>query len=187
MISEEEGVLLCDYNKSLNLDLLYDQYSPFKLDYMKNDECLAEFRARKRDIPLLEEALQIPEEFTLKQRSVLGGTEGLCTLLKRLTCPCRYSNMLPRFDCPVPVLCIMKDAGRMQLLAKSYCIHEQVSIPPLSGNISFSTRKSFFLIHSGSIRRSEWKPITISSFLGFWRQWSFRCFDILLCVPGAPV
>jgi len=50
VISEEECVLLCDYNKSLNLDLPYDQYSRFKLDYMENDECLAEFRARKRDI-----------------------------------------------------------------------------------------------------------------------------------------
>ena len=93
MISEE-CVLLYDYKKSLNLDLPYDQYSRFKLDDMENDECLAEFRARKRDIHLLEGAVQIPEEFTLKQRSVLGGTEGLCTLLKGLTCPCRYSDML---------------------------------------------------------------------------------------------
>lgn len=32
----EECVLLYDYNKSLNLDLPYDQYSRFKLDYMEN-------------------------------------------------------------------------------------------------------------------------------------------------------
>jgi len=52
---------------------------------MEDDECLAEFRVRKRDIPLLEEALQIPDKFTLEQRSVVGETEGLCMLLKRLT------------------------------------------------------------------------------------------------------
>ena len=33
---------------------------------MEDDECLAEFRARKRDISLLEEALQIPEEFMME-------------------------------------------------------------------------------------------------------------------------
>ena len=73
MISEEEFVLLFDHNKSSNLDLRYDQYPLFDLDDMEDDECLAEFRVRKRDIPLLEEALQIPEEFTLEQRSVVGG------------------------------------------------------------------------------------------------------------------
>ena len=69
-------------------------------------ECLAEFRVRKRDIPTLKEALQIPEEFMLEQRSVVRGTEGLCMLLKRLTYPCRYGDMLPRFARPVPVLCM---------------------------------------------------------------------------------
>ena len=71
-ISEEEFVLLYDYNKSSNLDLRYDQYPLFELDNMEDDECLAEFRVRRRDIPLLEEALQIPDEFTLEQRSVVG-------------------------------------------------------------------------------------------------------------------
>jgi len=72
VISEEEFVLLYDYNKSSNLDLRYDQYPHFEVDNMEDDECLAEFRVRKRDIPLLEEALHIPEEFTLTQRSVVG-------------------------------------------------------------------------------------------------------------------
>ena len=44
---------------------------------MEDDECLAEFRVRKRGIPLSEEALQIPEGLTLRQRSVVGGMEDL--------------------------------------------------------------------------------------------------------------
>ena len=72
MISEEDFLLLYDCNKSSNLDLRYDQYPFFDLDDMKDYECLAEFRVRKRDFPLLQEALQIPEEFTLEQRSVVG-------------------------------------------------------------------------------------------------------------------
>lgn len=54
---------------------------------MENYECLAEFGARKPDIVLLEEALQIPGEFTLKQRSVLGGNEGLMQAPKEANMP----------------------------------------------------------------------------------------------------
>lgn len=86
-VISEDCVLLYDYNKSLNLDLPYDQYSRLKLDYMDNYECLAEFGARKPDIVLLEEALQIPGEFTLKQRSVLGGNEGLMHASKEANMP----------------------------------------------------------------------------------------------------
>lgn len=59
---------MCFYN----IRLPYDQYYLFDLDDLKDDECLAEFRAIKRDMPLLKEALQIPDEFTLEQRSVVG-------------------------------------------------------------------------------------------------------------------
>ena len=121
MISEEEFVFLYDYNKSSNLNLRYDHYPLFDLDDMEDDECLAEFRVRKSDIPLLEEALQIPEEFTLEQRSVVGGTEGLCMLLKRLTYPCRYGDMLPRFGRPVSVLCMATNC----VLDHIYAIHHR--------------------------------------------------------------
>ena len=30
--------------------------------------------------------------------------EGLCTLLRRLPCPCRFVDMIPRFGSPVPVI-----------------------------------------------------------------------------------
>jgi len=50
----------CDFGRRIrasNLDLRYDQYPFFELDNMDDDECLVEFRVRKRDISLLEEAL----------------------------------------------------------------------------------------------------------------------------------
>ena len=42
---------------------------------MEDDECLAEFRVRKRDIPALAEALQIPDWISCNQRSKAEGTE----------------------------------------------------------------------------------------------------------------
>ena len=105
-ISDEELLLLYDVNRSSNLDLPYDNYPPFDLEDMEDDECLAEFRVRKNDLPRLAEALQIPNEFTCEQRSVIPGIEGLCMLLKRLAYPCRYVDMLPRFGRPLSVLCL---------------------------------------------------------------------------------
>jgi hypothetical protein len=105
-ISEEEFLLLYDVNSSKNLDLPYEQYSRFKLDDMEDDECLAEFRVKKQDLPLLADALRLPDIFECEQRSIVEGMEGLCMLLKRLAYPCRYCDMIPRFGRPVPVLCM---------------------------------------------------------------------------------
>ena len=55
---------------------------------MQNDECLAEFRLHKNGLPILAEVLRIPDQFISEQRSVVGGMEALCMLLKRLTYPC---------------------------------------------------------------------------------------------------
>ena len=55
-------------------------------------------------IPLLAEALGLPETFTCPQRSVAEGIEGLCMVLKRMSFPCRFSHMIYRFGRPVPVL-----------------------------------------------------------------------------------
>ena len=70
-ISAEEFLLLYDVNKSTNLDLPYDEYSPFDLENMEDDEYFAEFRVRERDLNVLANVLRITEEFTLEQRSVI--------------------------------------------------------------------------------------------------------------------
>ena len=41
--------------------------------------------------------LRIPDNFYCQQRSVSDGIEGLCMLLRRLSYPCWYGDMLPRF------------------------------------------------------------------------------------------
>ena len=52
--------LLVLYEQSPSLDLPYSSYPLFDLDNMEDDECLAEFRVKKRDIAALAEAVQIP-------------------------------------------------------------------------------------------------------------------------------
>jgi len=121
LLSEEEFLLLYDVNKSKNLDLPCKQYSPFNLDYME-DECLNEFHVKKCDLPILADVLGIPNEIICDQRSVVGGVEALCMLLKRLTYPCWYSDRMQRFgQRQVPVLCMATNS----LLDYIYSAHHQ--------------------------------------------------------------
>ena len=87
----------------------YEEYERFDLQEMDDAECKAEFRFAKMDIPLLAEALGIPEKFICHQGTRSEGIEGLCMLLKRLTYPCRYSDLIPRFGRPVPVLSMISN------------------------------------------------------------------------------
>ena len=104
VLSDEELVLLYDENRSKNLDLPYDEYGRFDLYEMADSECISEFRVRKSDLPKLRDALQIANSFTCYQKSVSDGMEGLCMLRRRLAYLCRYSDMIPRFGRPIPVL-----------------------------------------------------------------------------------
>ena len=104
IICDEEFVLLYDCSFSKNLEIPYEEYGRFNLEEMADSECRAEFRVNKRDLPLLAECLQIPDAFVCNQGSVCDGMEALCILLRRLSYPCRYSDMIPRFGRPAPVL-----------------------------------------------------------------------------------
>ena len=103
-IDDEELLLLYEEFLPKNPDFSYENYDRLDLNDMNDSECLAEFRVKKRDLPILAEALQIPDSFTCSQRSVVSGMEGLCILLRRLAYPCRYSDIIPRFGLPVTVL-----------------------------------------------------------------------------------
>ena len=92
-------MVLYDSYKPKNLDLPYNMYESFALNKMEDEKCVAEFRVRKRDIPL-----QIPEVVICNQQSIADGTEALCMLLKRLAYPVCYSDMMPRFAHPLLVL-----------------------------------------------------------------------------------
>ena len=72
LFSHSQGIL-----DDEELLLLYEEYSPknpdfcyeFSLDDINDAECLAEFRFRKHDLPLLAEVLQIRDSFTCYQRT----------------------------------------------------------------------------------------------------------------------
>ena len=107
LINDVEFLVLFENYASKNPEFAYDYYTRFELENMQNNECLAEFRVKKEDVPVLVEALQIPETVRCEQCSVCGGIEGLCLLLRRLAYPCRYSDMIPHFGRPVPEICMI--------------------------------------------------------------------------------
>ena len=65
LITDEELLLLLGVNISRNPDFTYDAYDRFDLENMEA-ECKSEFRVEKRDIPLLAEALGLPDTFAQK-------------------------------------------------------------------------------------------------------------------------
>lgn len=118
-IDNEEFVVLFDLFESNNPDFPYGKYREFALDEMAESECLAEFRFQKRDVARLADVLNIPQTFRCEQGSTCDGIEGLCLLLRRLSFPCRYGDMIPRFGKPVPVLSMITNT----VLDYIYAIH----------------------------------------------------------------
>ena len=53
LITEEEFLLLYDVIRSTNLDFPYEQFPLLDLDDIQSDECLAEFRVHKNNLPIL--------------------------------------------------------------------------------------------------------------------------------------
>ena len=51
LINDEEFCLLFDINTSSNRDFEYWNFGPFVLSEMSDDDCVAEFRFMKHDIP----------------------------------------------------------------------------------------------------------------------------------------
>ena len=119
VIDDVEFLVMFDQFSSRNPDFPYDSYAPFELDELEDSECVAEFRFRKRDVAALQDVLGIPETITCSQRSICDGTEALCMLLKRMSCPCRYGDMIHRFAKPVPVLSLVTN----QVLDHIYNTH----------------------------------------------------------------
>ena len=104
LLSDAELLLLLEENSSRNPEFSYEKYGRFSIDRIEEPECKAEFRVEKKDLPQLAEALQLPQTFRCYQRTTADKLEGLCILLRRMSFPCRYSDMIPRFGRPVPEL-----------------------------------------------------------------------------------
>ena len=120
LIDDEHFLLLHDLYSSRQPDFPYDNYEPFDLDELDESECVAEFRFKKRHVRKLLEVLQIPDPIICDQRSICDGIEGLCMLLKRMSYPCRYGDMVHRFAKPVPVLSMITN----QVLDSIYDTHK---------------------------------------------------------------
>ena len=85
----------------------YWRYSGFNLESMTEDESLTEFRFNKNDIPYLVNAFGLPSKFICSNGTTASAIEGLCMLLKRLSYPCRYSDMIPRFGRSQTDICLI--------------------------------------------------------------------------------
>ena len=106
-ISEEDFVILSEAFSSKNPDLPYKSYAKFNLDEIDEDECLAELRFMKEDMPTLAAVLGIPNIFKCPQGTICNGLEALCLLLRRLAYPCRLSDLVLRFGRSVPELSLI--------------------------------------------------------------------------------
>ena len=79
IINANEFAILYDVNMSKNPLFPYDNYEQFSLDNFSEEECIAEFRVEKNDLPVLADALGIPPVFRCSQRSVFRGTQRICS------------------------------------------------------------------------------------------------------------
>ena len=61
------GGCRCKAQKILKRLSPYESYGKFDLYDMDDSECLSEFRFRKSDLPVLSEALHLPNYFTCQQ------------------------------------------------------------------------------------------------------------------------
>ena len=106
-IDDTKFALLYDLNSCENLEFPYWKYGRFDLDSMTDDECKAEFRFFKNNVYLLGEVLDIPDIMKCPNGVLMDGTEALSLLLMRFAYPCRFADMVARFERPVPQLCMI--------------------------------------------------------------------------------
>ena len=95
-IDDVEFTVLYEENYSREI-FPYWKYDKFDLDGWDDAECKVELRFDKSDLAVLLRTLRFPDRFVCSQRTVCSCLEGLCILLKRLSFPCRYSDMALRF------------------------------------------------------------------------------------------
>ena len=137
----------------MKMSFRFYRFFPYE---MNGAECLAESRFRKHDLQILSEVLQIPDSFRCYQRSVVDGMEGLCIVLRRLSHPCRYNDMISRFALPVPVLSMASNdvlnfiynTHRRRISGTTMCLiqlHYRFTVMPLL------TKELLYIIVLGSL------------------------------------
>lgn len=104
LVSHDMSVISAKENMSRNPEFSSGLYQRFDLNEILEPECKAEMRFNKNDIPVLAEALELPERFACSQRTIVDKLEGLCLLLRQTGYICCYSNLTRRPGRPVPEL-----------------------------------------------------------------------------------
>ena len=85
IIDEDEFLLLYDAYESENKCYPYWDYEDFSLEYLSSEECLAEFRVSKVDLPrLAAESLRVPRRFRSAQGTVCSGSRAFCSKSKQI-------------------------------------------------------------------------------------------------------
>lgn len=69
LVLDEELLLLLEANSSKNPEFSYEKYERFSIESIEEPECMSEFRVEKKDLPVLADALQLPETFHCNQRT----------------------------------------------------------------------------------------------------------------------
>ena len=111
LLNEEELLLFDNGNRKRNPHgmLPYRNYDHFVLEDLDESQCVVQFRFKKEEIYHLAVALRLPEVFRCTNGVVVDSVEALCICLKRLSYPCWYADLIPRFGRPVPQLCMISN------------------------------------------------------------------------------
>ena len=76
----------------------------FNLEEITNTKCKDYFRFDKSSLPILKEALGLPDEIICYNKTKVSGLEGLCILLRRFAYPNRLGDLCSLFGRPVEEL-----------------------------------------------------------------------------------
>ena len=109
LIDDVEFAVLYDANRGKQ-SFPYWKYDEFNFNNWDDAECRTELRFAKNDLDALLDSLQIPDQIACQQGTVCNSIEGLCILLSRLSYPCRYTDMIPRFGRNPTELCLIFNA-----------------------------------------------------------------------------
>jgi len=96
LIDVEEFALPYDQYTPQNIPFRHWDYERFSFRNKHSAECREDFRFEKTDIPLLVNALHMPNTFICPNGTICDAT-GVYVMLKRFAYPCRLSDMIPIF------------------------------------------------------------------------------------------
>ena len=140
LIDGVEFPVLYDANRAKQ-SFPYCKYDEFNFNNWDDAECRTELMFAKNDLDALLDSLQIPDQIAPQQGTVCNSIEGLCILLRRLSYPCRYIDMVPRFGRNPTELCLLFNAILDHVYASYHHRLESWDQPFLQPDRLLSTKK----------------------------------------------